>query len=1680
MKKIILLITAALLLVLTGCLSQQEKSEVSKEEKVITAFKKMAETNGEKRGNVSNGTRAGAYFVYSGETYYYSFEDVFFLSGVKKQFFLDLYTYAEVGSYIINDEKAIDIATARTVIEADEDLAAKLNADGVNAADPGFAIQPNDKVMVGKTVDPTTGAGTAEEADSDPWVGPITITVTEKTPANADITLNNITVYFVATAGEKLGYTFTVKNPAGTTVAVNPVDIALGQTSAVVTFTAPIADVAVGTWTVDDKDYVVLPTLDIASIAPIADTDLTFGIAKEKVISDNLPATVAAKLNDGTDVTLNVAWTCATYNGYEHGEYVFTGTVSHASAGTTFLIAANTITAKVFVSWSEGIVEQIYDGGTKIRLNEDGESKMIDIAAVPALRTYLARMTATTHQIIGSTIKFKLEPTGITDISEIVLEAKTYTHNAFADMTDTNAGVARDSTFYGLRITGKDGTKVSGNVLDISMNELIIDNVDFEVYDLTVEGNTVQFRNSSVKAEEFTIAATAWDFKAVAGTENAVPYTGLDFINETKVDEGVDVTILARDTDIEVVGKVEGTLTVGADTRDVNITVAEIDNPAVPTKNAGLAIDTKATALDVTIVVTGAIKGMVNIEGVRNTLTAASIEGVVETEDTAVDAVITVAGEIKGNVKIGTAGAPVAVINNKITANKITGNVEVNSSTTNLTVTEKVVGNVILNAGTGFNLPLIEGNLEINATVTIPTNLNVTGNIVINGADIVVNNLTANNATLQFGINANGVTITNSSFKGLAGDNHAAAKKITFDTVTFTEMRNKFNAADANLANGTAYDFNNEELSFKNMTWPLNQTGWVNNVTVSGAKCTFDTMNFKGTVAVTGSNATFIAPTVEGTFTVDAATDYLTVTGGTIKGAVTVTANSDNNVFTAVTFKDNVTANAGSGKVGAAGADITGAFDTKFLGKSVFEKNLTLNGTKTTVDGQTDGFTVNGVLTLTLKSTLMNGTVTGAAASVAALDQPDTYFENVVFAYTGAAGALAVNREMTFKGCTFTKIALTVNDNDADTADKSVKFENAIFNGESTFTAAATNKETLDIIGSTFEGDVTMNLQGANPSTINMNNTIIKFDTVKNLGLTVDSANMNLSVVGGEIYRPMVFTNVKTAIFEQQTKIYNNITTANNSDVRLVQSIVDAKDRAITFTHNSAVQFLINTVTFQGSNGTSVTGAGKIVKLTGTVDGKAAVTINTGAVDIEFDKDSVISNIAINGDVDATGTDVINNNVSLQGINVTGNFVTKNDINKLVITKSSTRNSLIGGNLTLTGGNKTLTDSTVTGNMTVDTATTPIITDVTVAGNLAVANDGTTTLTRVNVTGTSALANKVAANDSFNLVWDGGTATAAVTIDPDFATAGKGSVAFTNVNMKANMVTNNTLATNPIKTVTLTGGTYEGTTVTYAVAPADAIAFNNVTFDGTGAGVIVADFGAVYTGSTFKRGLNLTVGSKLTNCEVTGNLTVAHADAELINTKLTNALTVTLTIAKSVAFTSGNIKTALTLGAGMKAATIAPATATLAISGVTLEQAANTVDYKATFGANTVFNGTVTLTSGASTFTNTTFKNDLAINDVNAEFKNLKFDATANAVAVAVNQTSTFDGAEYVANTANADKTTLTMANNKTIVLKGTQKWTAGATAANDTLAINIAAVGASYDDLLATWDPRRPVVTLP
>ena len=675
-------------------------------------------------------------------------------------------------------------------------------------------------------------------------------------------------------------------------------------------------------------------------------------------------------------------------------------------------------------------------------------------------------------------------------------------------------------------------------------------------------------------------------------------------------------------------------------------------------------------------------------------------------------------------------------------ASTVTGDITMAETNTGVTMDHSTLQGSIIGAigATLENASLVTGNLDLAggaATITASTvQGNVTGaETVTVSAGSTVGNISEVSGKVDIDDSTTGniatsgdVELTNADSGTISGANVTVTGGSTTGAITSVDSAKVENSeVDGTITAGGLVDLDNAtvgNVTSTNGTVDLNGS---HAGTISGADVTLTNGSSSGAITATTGAASVTDSTVEGDISAEgvatvtgstvegtiSGTD-VTVTGGSTSGAITAsgTAKVENSATGSIDAEAGVTVTGStvegtisgtdvsltdseSGNIEANGDVILSNADTGTISGATsleMSNGAVVNGDVSMADGNTgvtmDGSTIHGSISnagkleitnqsmvtgnvelvgdaeLSISDSTVAGTVTGAkSVELTNTSTGDVSVEDKVKLDNADTGSINANSLESINGSTVTG-NVTLTGGAADLTDTVV-------------TGSISGASEATLIGSTVGGSVSakgaVTLDNADTGSINANSLIGRNDSfvTGDVTLTGGSANLTDTVVTGSI----------TGAGE--------VTLVNAQTGAIAGDSLGAKDSEIT-----------GSVTLDGGNAELSN-----TDVAGDITGAADVTMSAGLVG----SIGASGNVSLT-EVSSTGTVVAGGSVSLnasQTGSVTGESLT------------ATNASTVSGDVTLAGGDATVTDSIVTGSITgagkvtVDQSTTGDITGAT-------------------------------------------------------------------------------------------------------------------------------------------------------------------------------------------------------------------------------------------------------------------------------------------------------------------------------------------------------------------------------
>ena len=646
----------------------------------------------------------------------------------------------------------------------------------------------------------------------------------------------------------------------------------------------------------------------------------------------------------------------------------------------------------------------------------------------------------------------------------------------------------------------------------------------------------------------------------------------------------------------------------------------------------------------------------------------------------------------------------------------------------------------------------------------------------ISGADVVLTNgsssgsITASGtakvdgSTVEGTIGGTVVSVTGGSTTGaITSVDSAKVENSEVDgTITAGGLVDLDNATVGNVTstNGTV-DLNGSHagtISGADVTLTNGSSSGAITATTGAASVTDSTV--EGDISAEGV-ATVTGSTVEGTIS---GTD-VTVTGGSTSGAITAsgTAKVENSATGSIDAEAGVTVTGStvegtisgtdvsltdseSGNIEANGDVILSNADTGAVSGATsldMSNGAVVNGDVSMADGNTgvtmDGSTIHGSISnagkleitnqsmvtgnvelvgdaeLSISDSTVAGTVTGAkSVELTNTSTGDVSVEDKVTLDNADTGSINANSLESFNGSTVTG-NVTLTGGAADLTDTVV-------------TGSISGASEATLIGSTVGGSVsakgTVTLDNADTGSINANSLIGRNDSfvTGDVTLTGGSANLTDTVVTGSITGAgeVTLVNAQTGAIEgdslgaKDSEITGSVT-LNGGNAELSNT-----DVAGDITGAADVTMSAGLV---GSIGASGNVSLTEVSSTGTVVAGGSVTLNASQTGSVTGKSLTATNAStVSGDVTLAGGDATVTDSAVTGAITGAGDVTLSNAQTGAIdgtSLSASAGSTVTGDVTLAGGDATVTDSIVTGsitgagNVTVDQSTTGDITGAT-------------------------------------------------------------------------------------------------------------------------------------------------------------------------------------------------------------------------------------------------------------------------------------------------------------------------------------------------------------------------------
>ena len=864
-------------------------------------------------------------------------------------------------------------------------------------------------------------------------------------------------------------------------------------------------------------------------------------------------------------------------------------------------------------------------------------------------------------------------------------------------MAETNTGVTMDHSTLQGSIIGAVGATLENA-------SLVTGNLDLAGGAATIKASTVHGTITGADTVTVSAGSTVGNISEVSGkvdiddstTGNIATSGDVELTNaHSGTISGTDVSLSGGSSS----GAITATGTVGVEDSTVNGTISGT-NVSLTDSSSGDIGASGIVTLDhanAGAIIGATQLGVSNSSIVTGDITMAEVNAGAELGEPQVS--------VDGSQVLGSI---VGAIGAEVTGNSlVTGNLGLASgdaTITSSTVQGNVTGaeNVMVSTGS-----TVEGTITASGTATVDAstvegtisgaNVTVTGGSET-GAITAENTVTVNGSEVQGTISAGGLvdldnaTVGNvTSTDGLVDLNGSHAGTISGANVTLTNGSSS-GAITATTGAATVTDSTVEgDLS---AAGTATVTGSTVEGTISGTDVTVTGGSASGAITASGM-ATVDGSTVEGTITAGGLVDLDNATVGNVQtdgevelaGSHAGTIGGTNVSLEAGSSSGAITA---SGTVGVDASTVEGTIS----GATSLEMSngAVVNGDVSMADGNTgvtmDGSTIHGSISnagkleitnqsmvtgnvelvgdaeLSISDSTVAGTVSGAkSVELTNTSTGDVSVENKVTLDNADTGSINANSLESINGSTVTG-NVTLTGGAADLTDTVV-------------TGAISGASEATLIGSTVGGSVsakgTVTLDNADTGSINANSLIGRNDSfvTGDVTLTGGSANLTDTVVTGSITGAgeVTLVNAQTGAIEGDS--------------------LGAKDSEIT-----------GSVTLDGGNAELSN-----TDVAGDITGAADVTMSAG----------LVGSIGASGNVSLT-------EVSSTGTVVAGGSVTLNASQTGSVTGESltaTNASTVSGDVTLAGGDATVTDSIVTGsitgagNVTVDQSTTGDITGAT-------------------------------------------------------------------------------------------------------------------------------------------------------------------------------------------------------------------------------------------------------------------------------------------------------------------------------------------------------------------------------
>ncbi len=566
----------------------------------------------------------------------------------------------------------------------------------------------------------------------------------------------------------------------------------------------------------------------------------------------------------------------------------------------------------------------------------------------------------------------------------------------------------------GLSQTGTQQVRFAGNVdatngLDVTGADLRVGGTKFTVDEATgntaidgtlaVDGNTTLGDDNTADAVTVNGGLSQTGTQQVRFAGNVDAQSGLDVT-------GSDLTVGTNFTVDEGTGNtdIDGTLTVDGDaTFDGNVDATNgLDVTGEDLTVGGTKFTVAQATGNTDIDGTLAVDGNTTL-GDDNTADAVTVNGGLSQTGTQQ---VRFAGNVDATNGLDVTGADLRVGGTKFTVDEATGNTAIDGTLTVDGATTlsgnvdaqgglDVTGSDLTVGGTKFTVAQATGNTDIDGTLTVDGNATFNDNVnATNGLD-VTGTLTVDTLTVDGATTLSGNVDAQSGLDVTGSDLTVGGTKFTVDDVTGNTDIDGTLTVDGNTTLG---DDNTADAVTVN--GGLSQTG-TQQVRFSG------NVDAQSGLDVTGSDLT-----VGGTkFTVD------DVTGNTdIDGTLTVDGNTtlgDDNTA------DAVTVNGGLSQTGTQQVRFSGNVDAQ-SGLDVTGSDLTVGGTKFTVDDVTGNTDIDGTLTVDGNTTLGDDNTADAVTVNGGLSQTGTQQVRFAGNVDAQSGLDVTGSDLTVGGTEFT------------------------------------------------------------------------------------------------------------------------------------------------------------------------------------------------------------------------------------------------------------------------------------------------------------------------------------------------------------------------------------------------------------------------------------------------------------------------------------------------------------------------------------------------------------------------------------------------------------------------------------------------------------------------------------